>query len=328
MEQENKGSIAGVEPQPPIKKQNFIKYISIALGVLLVGASVWFGAQYINSGTATLVMDSGWEGGRVTKDTKYVYLGGVRVGNPVLDAQTFEYIEGISPGGYDLFRDKNGVYNLVTEYRDDVPSGTDRREVSFKELEGADPATFTVTHNGFIATDKNHVYVRGELIPDSSSQNFRVLAMLRPYEEPAYPGYFIAGNKLYSINDPTSPREVDLASFKVVSASDFIFKDKNGVYYRLQKIEKVDEISLKVQKSWDDLGRGFTYIISNAAVYVMKVKELEEISNADASTFAVVRYSYAKDKNHVYLGTAVIEGENPSSFTNSRAFELTFKLSR
>lgn len=179
----------------------------------------------------------------------------------------------------------------------------------FKEVEGADAATFKIipdkTGNCVkiaFAKDKNHLYSRGQVVRniDIDLDTFQVLSQNYSKDKSrVYYNYPSTSNSIKNqINEISG---ADSQTFQTLEDSEY-GKDKNKVYYEGLVAPDIDANTFK------DLTNGY----SKDSKYVyFKSKVVED---ADADSFKFILEKYAKDKSYAYLEGKKIDGSDGSSF--------------
>lgn len=153
-----------------------------------------------------------------------------------------------------------------------------------KTLAGVDPTTFVVLSKDF-EKSQTQVFYKGEVAADADAATFAPVGSSGFFKD-AHHLYFVTGNGEIGYTLKTvSPPGMDTLTFESIRGG--YFRDKNNVYI-------------------GGIYEGFT-----------------QIKNADPATFQILNVCmsveksagyYAKDKNYVYCGAAIIAGADPSTF--------------
>lgn len=217
----------------------------------------------------------------------------------------------------------------------------------FYAIMQADVATFS-PFNPRYARDKNHVYYSYEIIPEADPQSFETngeygkdnsglyyetkklesgtkndFELLGSDFAKSTKGVYLFGSSIINL---------DPVTFQIISTSTLIVKDKKSVYYvsifggangpgvNLEPLNDVDSATFKLIS--DNFARD-----KNGVYFFIDRHEfrLSKLQSADQKTFQVlpglVSYGgesgygfFSKDAQHVYLGSTVIAGADPTSF--------------
>jgi hypothetical protein len=194
--------------------------------------------------------------------------------------------------------------------------------------------------------DKAHVYVYdkqdGFTKLDADAQTFAILSCerheYRRYGSISHVDYlYIRDRKNVYFVDSSGAKKIlntDPATFEPLGA---FSKDKNRIYHEGKHTDGIDHEtftrageyhmdknhlyvgSARFQIKGFDMSRFralmYPYHIYDDQVYHHDGGGMRAIENADAKTFAVLEYGYAKDKNRVYHdGATVLQGAHPASF--------------
>ncbi|WP_299009784.1 DKNYY domain-containing protein [uncultured Tenacibaculum sp.] len=263
------------------------------------------------------------------KEIRYSPMGNwFSLGNTNLNAD----VKSFKVLGRDFGKDKNHLYFRTNIIDNEV-----------------DVATFYVHEDDYTCFDKDHVYIAINYMPqeiDKINQEKKHLwkvAKANPKTFQKIDQDWAKDDKHYFYN--YVPVNVDYDSFKVLNKS--FAKDKNQVYllksYELlvattidpttsKKIndryivdkngvhdfqeykngKKVDSLTSIPYQNIDNLViLDDKYLLFDSNVIYDGVK----IENADVSSFNVIQFHYAKDKNHVFYFGEVIEGADPETFS-------------
>lgn len=128
-----------------------------------------------------------------------------------------------------------------------------------------------------------------------------------------------------------NPIDVDKDEFQELKYKDFA-RDNESVYYKHRKIEGSDPDTFEVISTADR--RSYAKDKNNVYIYIKDDWGVYKIINADPTTFEVLDFPYAKDKNDAYNGTLplfvddvskfeVIEGAGISTSTSAENFLKT-----
>jgi len=194
------------------------------------------------------------------------------------------------------------------------------------EITEADAATFKVLDDGY-ATDKNHAYADGYLLPQSESKTFKIIQ--KPYaadqnrvfyerwllsDSPGKfrvigDGYSADGEKVFSEMQEFLPGTVDAATFERVGSSDF-FRDKNRVYMNEKIVEGADSATFEPlpSKTYSN-AKNFDYAKDARSVFYQGVK----VAGCDPKTHKMIDFQTHRDARHLYLLTEKIS-DDPDHF--------------
>lgn len=128
-----------------------------------------------------------------------------------------------------------------------------------------------------------------------------------------------------------NPIDVDKDEFQELKYKDFA-RDNENVYFKSRKIEGSDPDTFEVISTADR--RSYAKDKNNVYIYIKDDWGVYKIINADPTTFEVLDFPYAKDKNDAYNGTLplfvddvskfeVIEGAGMSTSTSAEYFLTT-----
>ena len=304
-------------------------------GKLYIGGS-FLEVEYVQDLNSFEVIDQGY-----SKDKYNIYYAGTPIYD--VDKSTFQII---MPDYY--AKDKNNVYSGYDKIKDANPDTIkilnqvylkDDKNVFLnfgQKIKNVDAATFEVMEeNASYGKDKNNVYYLGEKIKGTDAKSFEVILepsnLVQMYSKDKN-GIFIGGRKI---------KEADLKTFERLSGTTYYSKDRNNLYYREVKIDKIDKENLQILYSdgIDVVKNGnrifaegeklnikspetFEIILSkyynvpnliygkdDKNVYVIsKSTKFDEtysskiIKNADVNSFEVMKNNmYTKDKNNIYF---------------------------
>jgi hypothetical protein len=181
-------------------------------------------------------------------------------------------------GGY---QQSGGGYTYVT-----IDEGQGRVE---HVIPGVDSATFKIINQGGYASDAGQVYYQGRPIDGADPATFSTLSAL----------YGVDAAHVY-YQDSLIPG-ADPATFKLLDSQ--WGRDARDVYFQERPQQVCDLYSFKLLK--DD------WQIDSQCAYRMGTR----LANADPSTFEVINFWFAKDKNQVYENLpTIIEGADPATF--------------
>lgn len=162
-----------------------------------------------------------------------------------------------------------------------------------KIISGADPATFTMYKNGeeTYSKDKNAAYYLGSKIEGFNPNGFSVVVDIAGYTNQ----FFIKDlttNKVYYLGKLTG---FDGVSFQILSTQGTISKDKNGVYYKTDKIEDINPSTVvKVEP------KGSIYKDTDTVFYVDSNKA-HVIEGVQASKFRKYnKYEFKLDNKETF----------------------------
>jgi len=192
-----------------------------------------------------------------------------------------------------IIKDKNGIY--IRKYDDYYNDG------NFTKLTNLDidVESFTVKSD-YIATDKNNVFL--------------LTAGINPTDYPHITKVDRADPNSFQIIEVAGVHEDGTGG---IFWKDYMFgKDTLSVYYRNQKIEGADPMTFSPYQFFCHctLGREpfllqeYSKDAQNVFYKNMKIPE------ADLDSFEVLGYGTAKDKNHVYSGSEIMEGVDPKTY--------------
>lgn len=186
----------------------------------------------------------------------------------------------------------------------------------------ADSDTFEVlsstSYYGGYARDAQHVYSRGELLPDADPLTFRPLDEYEEYWVDAQ-GVYLGGKQLPGANPAIFKRLPDAwnhASSYAVSADtlyyeaerigevnpdevsviwSYLAKDKQRIYYMDRIIlPMADAATFAMMPDTDEYAR------DKSAVYDLIGERSAPIAGADPASIQVLKRGYLKDANHIY----------------------------
>ncbi len=225
-----------------------------------------------------------------TKDKNHVYY--IRKILENVDPETFETLD------YPYAKDKNNVYTH-----------------DWKILDKAEPNTFEILSSRY-SKDKNRVYYSSYIktmnIEWADSETFQVLDykwaitdkeekfFAKDKENIYYMRYQADKHDVHYQNIKLETwwyyieRWVDLESF--IALNEDFSKDKNNVYYRWFNLIKEADIDTFETFKW-----GYYAKDKKNVYYNNNNRNLEIISNADASTFKFIDFYTAKDSNNCYV---------------------------
>ena len=304
-------------------------------GKLYIGGS-FLEVEYVQDLDSFEAIDQGY-----SKDKYNIYYAGTPIYD--VDKSTFQII---MPDYY--AKDKNNVYSGSDKIKDANPDTIkilnqvylkDDKNVFLnfgQKIENADATTFEVMEeNASYGKDKNNVYYLGEKIKGADAKSFEVILepsdLVQMYTKDKN-SVFIGGRKI---------KKADLKTFERLSGTTYYSKDRNNLYYREVKIDKIDKENLQILYSdgIDVIKNGnrifaegeklnikspetFEIILSkyynvpnliygkdDKNVYVIsKSTKFDEtysskiIKNADVNSFEVMKNNmYTKDKNNIYF---------------------------
>lgn len=249
---------------------------------ICIGEECDFGVvSNIDANTYTLLSGSSYYG----KDTNRYYYGQVPMVG--LATSTFTIIN-------DYYaKDKNQVYRGANP------------------IEGADVATFVPIqgYGGWYAKDANHVYIRGYLEKDISPQGFSVINQI--YSKDTHIVYYFNGvdeSEVIEGADPATFAPLTTASPSYGSYSglpeSLWSKDAHHVYFSGSVLPNADPDTFVVLNG--RYGKDVTH------AYIMDAI----LPNVDVTSFVGLQEDiwYAKDKNHVWTGSKIIQGADPATF--------------
>jgi hypothetical protein len=180
----------------------------------------------------------------------------------------------LTPLGEDYYRDSNHIYVKQAEPNDSLFNIFPPAH-SFKEVIGADPATFVVLADGY-AKDRNYVY-QGQRLDNMDVKSFESIGngFYRDKNNVRWGGVM----QLKLESPESKPRSFDVYSFEVLPCG--FARDKTGVYaggasgYQLSERNKFHK-------------------------YDTRIDVMERIDVVDAPSFQVTGACQAKDKNFIY----------------------------
>ncbi len=180
-------------------------------------------------------------------------------------------------------------------------------------IKGSDPATFqflggvrTLIGATGYSKDKKNVYYLGDIILGADSASFVLLDKVEGYGKDNKNVYFMGKKLDYA----------DSISFKTIG-NDYT-SDKNGIYYRAEKIAGADPAEYILDGH---------YILSRDSVFYGKEKTaydrdtfkvMEEFFDGNTCGSSYI-YAMVKDKNGVYLKDEKIKEIDPETFQSAGA---------
>lgn len=204
------------------------------------------------------------------------------------------------------------------------------------EITEADAATFKVLDDGY-ATDKNHAYVDGYLIPQSEGATFKIIR--KPYSADRNHVFydkqsfcdkperfkFVQNEDEFSTDGETIfygakalfPDALDAATFERIGSSDF-YRDKNRVYTLEKIIEGADPKtfeSIAFRKTYGS-DKDLTYARDNQNIFYDGVK----VESCDPKTHRIIDFTKHRDARHVFIRTEKISDDA----ANFKALEANY----
>lgn len=163
-----------------------------------------------------------------------------------------------------------------------------------KYVEGVDPETFQKLSPAIYAKDKNHVYLRGEVIPAADPASFEHLV-----------GRYARDSHRVFL-DTKVVSGADSATFHKLRGQEILGRDKNDFYYGDSPFHVIDLASFKViNDGWaKDSSAYYAYGYFH---YIRRV-------NCDYASMNILNGSWAKDRNRAYYQGLPIEGVDLPSF--------------
>lgn len=177
-----------------------------------------------------------------------------------------------------------------------VTSGSLTNKLVYKELPGANPATFRILNKQF-GTDGEYVYYKGAPIPLADANTFRALSNNYGVDH----RFAFLRNKVLEGASPEG--------FKVIHDDLISSYAKNGksAYYNQTPFTICDEKSFRII---DGAGLGRYWAADNTCAY----SRGKVFIPADIESFEELSFSYAKDSQNVYYENTVIEGADSATF--------------
>ena len=175
--------------------------------------------------------------------------------------------------------ENGGIYYWDTNPRDKVE---------------ADRTTF-VPLSGNYAKDKTHVFYRNEVISNADPETFETLS------------WYYAKDKNHIYQYEKIVDDVDMKSF--IPMKGYFGKDQRHVYCYEKIVKNLNPSTFKIYSD-AYIGDDKTILWYGSNCY----GEPEMLLNPDIPTFTVLGYTYAKDKQHVYYYSKVMEDADPTTF--------------
>ncbi len=228
------------------------------------------------------------------------YVGGY----PTAKVVTYK-VRDADPKTFKLFKDSpKGNCGLSHIY------GVDKKGMFYRtqRIEGAiDPANFKVLGNGY-AKDLHNAYYRHERIEGAHPTSFAVVGTGKK-------GFHFArdAGTLYYVGEPLEGN-IDTATFEVLEAP--YSRDAHSVYLgrSLKPIPNSDPATFTTMRIPKSMGTFVHWAKDSKRAYYYYNMRLTILDGIHSPTFKALSRKYAKDKNHAYYETKIIEGADPATF--------------
>ncbi len=235
------------------------------------------------------------------KDKNHLYFKTNIIDNEV-DVATF-YVD---EDDYTCF-DKDHVY-IAINYMPQEIDGLHQEKKHLWKVAKANPKTFQKIDQDWSKDDKHYFYNYVPVNVDYDS--FKVLN--KSFAKDQNQVYLLKSYELLVATtiDPTTSKKIN----------DRYIVDKNGVhdFQEYKNGKKVDSLTSIPYQNIEDLTiLEDKYLLFDSNI----IYDGAKIENADISSFKVIQFPYAKDKNHVFYFGEIIEEADPETFS---IFEVSY----
>mgnify|MGYP003507947655 CR=1 FL=1 len=181
------------------------------------------------------------------------------------------------------------------------------------KVEGADSQTFVpLKEPGYIAFDKNHVYITGYVVPDADPHTFEAMGYRSYYKDKNFV-YFEHQIEPQSIRT-TLLKLSDLNAQKVRRVSDYTIADDRSVYYGGKKIEVIDPATFKLIKEPYFVDSKATYFFDNRSYKTLAPVVISNTILKKIFTNDSIIGGYINIGDTMFFGTSTITGADASTF--------------
>ncbi len=229
--------------------------------------------------------------GYFSKDKNYVYYEANSIEKGAVDLASFHVKDNEFMPFVGL--DKNHAFTLEKVY------GKSKKSVKAYIIEEADPKTYTHTDWDWAHDGKHHFY-KFKMIP-ADYETFEIINKSFSKDK----------NKIFhQYSSDITPIGADLATFEILGKGP-VAKDKSHVYCMSFKGNTKNKLLNIPYSSGDTVANlNDIYLRIGTNIYHWG----EQVNNADAESFEVVRHHYGKDKNHVFFKGQIVKDADVTSF--------------
>ena len=231
------------------------------------------------------------------KDARYAYYRGMPIfnGNDASDSASFQVLSKY------YAKDKSMVFFCDTE-RDSKEYWSIKRTV-VKKIRAADPASFRMMSDGYLARDKSHLFRQDKIVPVQDIDSFVLLE------------HFFAKDKLRGYYRETEIAGSDGLTFTALDAH--YAKDRTKIYY-VDGFNIGGSLRNVSYETFKVIEEGYA-LDSNKAYYHGDV-----ISKDDVISLQYLAMGYAKTSRQVFYYGKLLKGADAPSFSMVERFNGNF----